>query len=382
MFAKAILRDPHQAIEGNKFYLAGINESLVNDWETDLAPKSSPEDSLPLFDQGLQTHRLAPRARSPNIPDHRHASSASANDSQAHLSATPRAHRSSSHAASSLAQRVAQPLLAALFEPMDGAPHKRSHEPQSQIPGAQNRCRNSQSRSSEKLRLRQQHRRRPHARVCSASPSSEPIKAPGARRATKQLANIPLDRSSPNHLKFTRSAPGFEDLAMKPSTQPTWSAAACRRLAHRKSVAEAPRSPHKKQGTPALPSKRARKSNVLATNNPRSPLDTLEEWSLAIRNRTPPSLRRLRTNHLRISSLDPVSTPRLPQQHPARRKIRRASRNHSRSDRATRLVRRTLMQQNPAVRAPLVSPPALHFLLRGTSSPGPLQSIATGSTAG
>jgi|HubBroStandDraft_6_1064221.scaffolds.fasta_scaffold134217_1 HAD superfamily phosphoserine phosphatase-like hydrolase len=53
-FAKTILRDPHQAIEGNKFYLAGINESLVNDWETDLAPKSSPEDSLPLFDQGLQ----------------------------------------------------------------------------------------------------------------------------------------------------------------------------------------------------------------------------------------------------------------------------------------------------------------------------------------
>jgi fatty acyl-CoA reductase len=53
-FAKAILRDPHQAIQGNKFYLAGINESLVNDWETDLAPQSSPEDSLPLFDQGLQ----------------------------------------------------------------------------------------------------------------------------------------------------------------------------------------------------------------------------------------------------------------------------------------------------------------------------------------
>lgn len=53
-FAKTILRNPHQAIEGNKFYLAGIHESLVNDWEHALAPTSSPEDSLPLFDEGLQ----------------------------------------------------------------------------------------------------------------------------------------------------------------------------------------------------------------------------------------------------------------------------------------------------------------------------------------
>jgi hypothetical protein len=49
-FAKTILRDPQQAIEGNRFYLAGINESLGSDWETDLASKSSPEDSLRLFD--------------------------------------------------------------------------------------------------------------------------------------------------------------------------------------------------------------------------------------------------------------------------------------------------------------------------------------------
>ena len=53
-FAKTILRDPHQAIEGNKFYLAGINESLVSEWENDFARATSPEDSLPLFDEGLQ----------------------------------------------------------------------------------------------------------------------------------------------------------------------------------------------------------------------------------------------------------------------------------------------------------------------------------------
>ena len=53
-FVKTILRNPHQAIEGNKSYLAGINESLVSDWEDDLARRSSPEDSLPLFDEGLQ----------------------------------------------------------------------------------------------------------------------------------------------------------------------------------------------------------------------------------------------------------------------------------------------------------------------------------------
>ena len=53
-FAKTILRDPHRAIEGNKFYLAGIHESLVSNWECELACATSPEDSLPLFDQGLQ----------------------------------------------------------------------------------------------------------------------------------------------------------------------------------------------------------------------------------------------------------------------------------------------------------------------------------------
>ncbi len=53
-FAKNILRNPHDAIEGNKFYLAGINESLANDWERTLAPTSAHEDSLPLFAAGLE----------------------------------------------------------------------------------------------------------------------------------------------------------------------------------------------------------------------------------------------------------------------------------------------------------------------------------------
>jgi HAD superfamily hydrolase (TIGR01490 family) len=53
-FAKTILRDPQQAIEGNKFYLSGISESLVSDWENSLAQASSPEDSLALADEALQ----------------------------------------------------------------------------------------------------------------------------------------------------------------------------------------------------------------------------------------------------------------------------------------------------------------------------------------
>jgi hypothetical protein len=56
------------------------------------------------------------------------------------------------------------------------------------------------------------------------------------------VANIPLDRSSPNHLKFTRSAPRPEDLAMKASTLPPWTAAACRRLAQPKPGSESSRS--------------------------------------------------------------------------------------------------------------------------------------------
>ena len=53
-FAKTILRNPQEAIEENKYYLAGINTSLANDWERKLPPTSANEDSLPLFARGLQ----------------------------------------------------------------------------------------------------------------------------------------------------------------------------------------------------------------------------------------------------------------------------------------------------------------------------------------
>jgi HAD superfamily phosphoserine phosphatase-like hydrolase len=53
-FAKTILRSPQEATEGNKFYLAGINESLANDWESSLLWTSAHEHSLSLFAQGLQ----------------------------------------------------------------------------------------------------------------------------------------------------------------------------------------------------------------------------------------------------------------------------------------------------------------------------------------
>jgi phosphoserine phosphatase len=53
-FAKNILRSPHQAIDSNKHYLAGINTSLANDWERALPPATSRENSLPLFQQALR----------------------------------------------------------------------------------------------------------------------------------------------------------------------------------------------------------------------------------------------------------------------------------------------------------------------------------------
>jgi HAD superfamily hydrolase (TIGR01490 family) len=53
-FAVAILRNPQDAIVGNKYYLAGINESLAKDWENSLPPSSWDEFSLPLFEPGLQ----------------------------------------------------------------------------------------------------------------------------------------------------------------------------------------------------------------------------------------------------------------------------------------------------------------------------------------
>ncbi|MFZ0232080.1 MAG: HAD-IB family phosphatase [Candidatus Acidiferrales bacterium] len=53
-FAKTILRDPHSAIAANKFYLAGIRTSLIEDWENSLAPPTSLEDPFPLYPAGLQ----------------------------------------------------------------------------------------------------------------------------------------------------------------------------------------------------------------------------------------------------------------------------------------------------------------------------------------
>jgi HAD superfamily phosphoserine phosphatase-like hydrolase len=51
---KTILRNPHDAIAGNKFYLAGIATSLANDWENSLPQASAHEDSLPLLAAGLE----------------------------------------------------------------------------------------------------------------------------------------------------------------------------------------------------------------------------------------------------------------------------------------------------------------------------------------
>jgi HAD superfamily hydrolase (TIGR01490 family) len=51
-FARMLLRDPRGAIEANKFYLAGLGESAVTDWENSLPP-----DSLPLHAGGIE--RLA-----------------------------------------------------------------------------------------------------------------------------------------------------------------------------------------------------------------------------------------------------------------------------------------------------------------------------------
>jgi putative phosphoserine phosphatase/1-acylglycerol-3-phosphate O-acyltransferase len=48
-FAKTVLRDPRAAIETNKFYLAGLRESLAGDWE-----KPPASNSLPLFVAGIE----------------------------------------------------------------------------------------------------------------------------------------------------------------------------------------------------------------------------------------------------------------------------------------------------------------------------------------
>src|SRR5271155_2109317 len=53
-FAGTFWRNLHGAIEGNKRYLSGISEALVNDWEKSLAPGSCRGDSLPFFEEALQ----------------------------------------------------------------------------------------------------------------------------------------------------------------------------------------------------------------------------------------------------------------------------------------------------------------------------------------
>jgi len=53
-FARTFWRDPHGATEGNKRYLCGISEALVNGWEKSLAPEFLRADSLPFFAEALQ----------------------------------------------------------------------------------------------------------------------------------------------------------------------------------------------------------------------------------------------------------------------------------------------------------------------------------------
>jgi HAD superfamily hydrolase (TIGR01490 family) len=53
-FAGTFWRDLHGATLGNKCYLSGLSEALVNEWEESLAPMFAREDSLPFFAEGLQ----------------------------------------------------------------------------------------------------------------------------------------------------------------------------------------------------------------------------------------------------------------------------------------------------------------------------------------
>ncbi len=53
-FAGTFWRDLHGAIGGNKRYLSGISEALVNEWEKSLARGFLRADSLPFFDEALQ----------------------------------------------------------------------------------------------------------------------------------------------------------------------------------------------------------------------------------------------------------------------------------------------------------------------------------------
>ena len=48
-FARAILRNPHAAMEGNKSYVSGLKESLASDWASTLNA-----DPLPFFASGIE----------------------------------------------------------------------------------------------------------------------------------------------------------------------------------------------------------------------------------------------------------------------------------------------------------------------------------------
>jgi HAD superfamily phosphoserine phosphatase-like hydrolase len=53
-FAGNLWRIPHGATAGNKSYLRGLSEALVNDWEKSLGPEFFCGNSLAFFDEGLQ----------------------------------------------------------------------------------------------------------------------------------------------------------------------------------------------------------------------------------------------------------------------------------------------------------------------------------------
>ena len=52
--ARRFWHDPRGATEGNKRYLAGIREELVNDWEKSLATETLAGELLPFFEEALQ----------------------------------------------------------------------------------------------------------------------------------------------------------------------------------------------------------------------------------------------------------------------------------------------------------------------------------------
>lgn len=52
--AKTIWRDPRAALDANKFYLAGLPQTLVTNWENALAPNPEKNASLPIFSEGFE----------------------------------------------------------------------------------------------------------------------------------------------------------------------------------------------------------------------------------------------------------------------------------------------------------------------------------------